>query len=173
MARYHDEEWGTPLHDDAKLFEFLLLETMQAGLSWSTVLNRREHFRRAFSEFDVLHLSGLGQEQIDLWMTDPLLIRNLAKLKAVIANAKAFRRIQQEFGSFDSYQWAFVDGKPIVGGWEEPAELPATTELSEKFCKDLKRRGFTFIGPTTSYAHMQATGMVNDHVKTCWKHASD
>jgi DNA-3-methyladenine glycosylase I len=171
MARYHDEEWGDPLHDDVKLFEFLLLETMQAGLSWSTVLNRREDFRRAFLSFDVHALSELGPSKIDDWMTDQTIIRNGAKLRAVITNARAFLRIQSEYGSFDKYQWEFVNGAPLIGGWERESDLPASTDLAVRFSKDLKRRGFSFIGPTTCYAHMQATGMVNDHVATCWKTA--
>jgi DNA-3-methyladenine glycosylase I len=169
MARYHDEEWGTPVHDDVKLFEFLLLETMQAGLSWSTILNRRENFRRAFRNFDVILLSELGSDQVEEWMQDTTLIRNAAKLRAVITNAKAFIRIQSEFGTFDKYQWNFVDGSPLVGRWESEQDLPASTEPAVKFSKDLKRRGFAFIGPTTCYAHMQATGMVNDHVQNCWR----
>jgi len=169
MARYHDEEWGDPIHDDTKLFEFLTLETMQAGLSWATVLARREGFRTAFFDFDLDILSTREPGQIDIWMTDPSIIRNVAKLKAVITNAQAFRRIQAEFESFDTYQWDFVNGQPIVGGWSSVAELPSLTDLALRFSKDLKRRGFTFIGPTTCYAHMQATGMVNDHVLGCWK----
>jgi DNA-3-methyladenine glycosylase I len=169
MAQYHDEEWGVPLHDDARLFEYLTLETMQAGLSWSTILNRREAFRRAFFDFDLDLLASKGQDQVELWMEDTGIIRNQAKLKAIITNAAAFQKIQSEFGSFAGYQWRFVDGVPLVGGWAKDSELPAVTELSHNFAKDLKRRGFAFIGPTTCYAHMQATGMVDDHLATCWR----
>jgi DNA-3-methyladenine glycosylase I len=172
MARYHDEEWGVPQFDDQKLFEYLVLETMQAGLSWSTVLNKREHFRRAFLEFDFNKLSELPDEQVGVWMEDPSIIRNTAKLRAVIKNAKAFVRIQAEFGTFAKYQWSFVNGKPVDGGWLSDADLPATTELSNNFARDLKKRGFSFIGPTTCYAHMQATGMVNDHVISCWRNGN-
>ena len=169
MAKYHDEEWGEPLHDDIKLFEFLILETMQAGLSWSTILKRREDFRRAFKMFDVAALAQCAPEQVEEWMKDETIIRNLAKLRAIITNAKAFMRIQLEFGTFDAYQWQFVGGEPLIGKWETENDLPAATDLASKFSKDLKKRGFAFIGPTTCYAHMQATGMVNDHVKRCWK----
>jgi DNA-3-methyladenine glycosylase I len=149
MSRYHDEEWGHPLHDDSRLFEYLVLETMQAGLSWATILRRREEFRRAFFEFDLDVLSSRSSDQVDIWMEDTGVIRNRAKLKAIITNAIAFKNVQEEFGSFDTYQWSFVDGAPIVGGWATEADIPATTDLSMKFSTDLKRRGFSFIGATT------------------------
>jgi DNA-3-methyladenine glycosylase I len=169
MAKYHDEEWGVPIHNDQKLFEYLILETMQAGLSWSIILKRREEFRRVFFDFDVEILSKIESQEIKTWMTNPGIIRNQAKLNAVVTNAKAFLRIQSEFGSFDNYQWSFVGGRPIVGGWVIESEIPGTTDLSIQFSKDLKRRGFAFIGPTTCYAHMQATGLVDDHIQSCWR----
>jgi DNA-3-methyladenine glycosylase I len=168
---YHDREWGVPLHDDRMLFEFLVLEGAQAGLSWSTILNRREGYRAAYQGFDPRVVAGFGEEQEARLLADAGIVRNRAKVRSSIVNAQAFMTVQQEFGSFDAYIWSFVDGEPIQNAWRSLDELPAATPLSETISKDLKRRGFTFVGPTIVYAHMQATGMVNDHVVGCFRHA--
>ena len=170
MWTYHDEEWGKPLHDDQKLFEFLILEGMQAGLSWQTILNKRENFRKAYENFDVLKVAGFNQEKIDELMSDPGIIRNKLKIEASVNNAKHFLEIVAEFGSFDRYIWAFVNYQPIQNHWKLISELPARTELSDQISADLKRRGFKFVGSTIIYAHMQATGMVNDHQVQCFCH---
>ena len=168
---YHDREWGVPLHDDRMLFEFLVLEGAQAGLSWSTVLKRREGYRAAYLGFDPRVVAGFGEEQEARLLADAGIIRNRAKVRSSIVNAQAFMTVQQEFGSFDAYIWSFVDGEPIQNAWRSLDELPATTPLSHEISADLRRRGFTFVGPTIVYAHMQATGMVNDHVVGCFRHA--
>jgi DNA-3-methyladenine glycosylase I len=168
---YHDREWGVPLHDDRRLFEFLVLEGAQAGLSWSTILNRREGYRTAYQGFDPRVVAGFGEEQEARLLADAGIVRNRAKVRSSIVNAQAFMTVQQEFGSFDAYIWSFVDGEPIQNAWRGLDELPATTPLSHRISADLRRRGFTFVGPTIVYAHMQATGMVNDHVVGCFRHA--
>ena len=165
---YHDEEWGTPLHDDQKLFEFLILEGAQAGLSWTTILNRRDGYRVAFSNFDAKKVSKYTQKRIEKLLQDESIIRNKLKINSAINNAKSFLKIQDEFGTFDKYLWAFVDHKPIKNKFKKSSELPATSEISEKLSKDLKKRGFNFVGPTICYALMQAVGMVNDHTSDCF-----
>lgn len=165
---YHDNEWGKPVYDDDRLFEFLLLETFQAGLSWITILRRRESFAKAFDNFDYKKIAQYGQADIDRLMSDPGIIRNRLKVLAAITNAQNYMKVQQEFGSFSTYFWAFTNGKPIVNTFATLREVPATTPLSDAVSKDLKKRGFKFVGSTIIYAHMQATGMVNDHVMSCW-----
>jgi DNA-3-methyladenine glycosylase I len=165
---YHDEEWGRPVYDDDTLFEFLLLETFQAGLSWITILRRRESFAKAFDNFDYKKIAAYTQEDIDRLMADPGIIRNRLKVLAAITNAQNFIKVQEEFGSFSKYFWGFTDGKPIDNKVTSMGQIPATTPLSDKISKDLKKRGFKFVGSTIIYAHMQATGMVNDHVASCW-----
>ena len=167
---YHDTEWGVPLYDDAQLFEFLILETFQAGLSWITILRKRENFRKAFDNFDYHQISQYSEEKLQELMQNSGIIRNKLKIKASVANAQAFLRVQSEFGSFSSYIWGFVNGKPIQNGLQDYREAPAKTQLSIAISKDLKKRGFKFVGPTVVYAHMQATGMVNDHEKNCFRH---
>ena len=166
---YHDNEWGNPVYEDDKLFEFLVLETFQAGLSWYTILKKRNNFRNAFDQFDYNKVAQYGDKKIESLMQDAGIIRNGLKIKATISNAVAFLKVQQEFRSFSKYIWNFTDGKPIHNNFKSIKELPATTPLSEKISKDLKKRGFKFVGSTVVYAHMQATGMVNDHVEECWK----
>ena len=165
---YHDEEWGTPLHNDQKLFEFLILEGAQAGLSWTTILNRRDGYRVAFSNFDAKKVSKYTQKRVEKLLQDESIIRNKLKINSAINNAKSFLKIQDEFGTFDKYLWAFVDHKPIKNKFKKSSELPATSEISEKLSKDLKKRGFNFVGPTICYALMQAVGMVNDHTSDCF-----
>lgn len=167
---YHDQEWGVPVKDDATLFEFLILETFQAGLSWITVLRKRENFRKAFDNFDYKTIAGYDQKKIDNLLQDAGIIRNKLKVQATITNAMAFIKIQREFGSFSNYIWGFVDGKPIQNTFKNMKELPANTPLSDTISKDLKQRGFKFVGTTVVYAHMQATGMVNDHVLDCFRY---
>ncbi|MEL1239596.1 DNA-3-methyladenine glycosylase I [Flavobacterium flavipallidum] len=169
--KYHDEEWGTPVYDDAKLFEFLILETFQAGLSWYTVLTKREHFRVAFDNFDYKKIVHYSEEKIEELLLNPGIIRNKLKVRATISNAIAFMKVQEEFGSFSKYIWAFTDEKPIDNNPKTLREVPATTPLSDAISKDLKKRGFKFVGSTVVYAHMQATGMVNDHIESCWTRA--
>lgn len=166
--KYHDEEWGIPVYDDAKLFEFLILETFQAGLSWYTVLAKREHFRVAFDNFDYKKIVNYSEDKIEELLLNPGIIRNKLKVRATISNALAFMKVQEEFGSFSKYIWGFVDGKPIDNKLQSLKEIPATTLLSDTISKDLKKRGFKFVGSTVVYAHMQATGMVNDHIESCW-----
>lgn len=168
---YHDTEWGLPVTDDDKLFEFLILETFQAGLSWITVLRKRENFRKAFDNFDYLKIATYGENKFDELIVNKGIIRNKLKIRATISNAMAFISIQKEFGSFSSYIWKFVDNKPIVNLWDSMNQIPAKTELSDLISKDLKKRGFKFVGSTVIYAHMQATGMVNDHATHCFRHA--
>jgi len=166
--KYHDEEWGKPVYDDQKLFEFLILETFQAGVSWHLILKKRENFRKAFLDFDYQQIAHFGDYEVQELMKVAGIIRNTLKIKSAINNAKAFIKIQEEFGSFSNFIWNYVDGKPIDNQFTLLSEIPAYTPLAEKISKDLKKRGFKFIGPTTMYAHMQATGMVNDHIKDCW-----
>jgi len=170
MIEYHDAEWGVPLHDEQKLFEFLILEGMQAGLSWSTILNKRENFRRAFAEFEVEKVARFGKREINRLLQDAGIIRNRLKIEAAINNAQRFSEVQNEFGSFDAYIWGFVNGKPIRNGFKSLKEIPAKTALSDAISKDLIKRGFKFVGSTIVYAHMQATGMVNDHTVDCFRY---
>ena len=170
MMAYHDTEWGVSLHDEQKLFEFLILEGMQAGLSWSTILNKRENFRRAFAEFDVEKVARFGKRDINRLLKDAGIIRNRLKIEAAINNAQRYIEVQHEFGSFDAYIWGFVDGQPIKNGFKSLKEIPAKTPLSDAISKDLKTRGFKFVGSTIVYAHMQATGMVNDHTVDCFRY---
>lgn len=165
---YHDYEWGKPVYDDATLFEFLLLETFQAGLSWYTVLAKRENFKKAFQNFDVKKVAQMTDLQIQILCEDAGIIRNKLKIKATVSNAQAFIKVQEEFGSFSNYIWGFVEGKPIDNQPKTLHDVPAKTDLSDQISKDLKKRGFKFVGSTVIYAHMQATGMVNDHVADCW-----
>lgn len=166
---YHDEEWGEPVFDDQKLFEFLILETFQAGVSWHLILKKRENFRKAFLNFDYQQIALFGEYEVQELMKDAGIIRNTLKINSAISNAKAFMKVQEEFGSFSKFIWSYVDGKPIVNNFTSFKDVPAYSPLAEKISKDLKKRGFKFIGPTTMYAHMQATGMVNDHFLDCWK----
>lgn len=170
MLKYHDEEWGVPLHDDKKLFEFLVLEGFQAGLSWQIVLNKRENFRQAFDKFNPEIVAQYKQEKLDELVQDKSIVRNKMKIAACVNNAQRFLEVQQEFGSFDKYMWSFVAYKPIVNRFKSMSELPAKTELSDKISLDLKKRGFKFVGSTVIYAHMQATGMVNDHLVDCFRY---
>ncbi len=167
---YHDTEWGVPLHDDQLLFEFLILEGVQAGLSWSTVLAKRDNYRLAFNNFDPNIVANYNDQKIQELLQNPGIIRNKLKVRAAVTNAKAFLKVVDEFGSFDKYIWAFVNYKPIINTWKTWEEIPATTPISEAMSKDLKKRGFKFVGPTICYAHMQATGMVNDHVVDCFRY---
>ncbi|MDX1797975.1 MAG: DNA-3-methyladenine glycosylase I [Candidatus Lokiarchaeia archaeon] len=170
MREYHDKEWGTPIHDDRLLFEFLILEGAQAGLSWSTILQKRDNFRIAFDNFDWNKIAKYSESKIEDLMNNEGIIRNKLKINAVIANAKAFLKIQNEFGSFDKYIWKFVNYETIDNKFKELSELPSKTEQSEQMSKDLKKRGFKFVGPTICYAFMQAVGMVNDHVIDCFRY---
>ncbi|MCK5024063.1 MAG: DNA-3-methyladenine glycosylase I [Thermoplasmata archaeon] len=167
--KYHDTEWGKPLKDDDQLFEFLILECFQAGLSWITILRKRENFRNAFSGFDARKIAKYTQKDIDRLMQDAGIVRNKRKISAAISNAKAFLKVQKEFGSFSDFLWGFVDDKPIVNKWKDMSQIPAKTELAEVISKEMKKCGFRFVGPTIIYAHMQATGMVNDHVVGCFR----
>lgn len=168
--RYHDEEWGVPVFDDRKLFEFLVLEGAQAGLSWWTVLQKRENYRRAFAGFDPKRVAKFTLRDQARLLRDPGLIRNRLKIASAIQNAQAFLRVQEEFASFSDYHWKFVDGKPLNNRFAALKEIPARTDLSDAFSKDLKKRGFNFVGSTIVYAHMQAVGMVNDHLTDCFRH---
>ena len=168
--RYHDTEWGVPLYDDRKLFEFLLLEGAQAGLSWSTILAKREGYRKAFDDFDPIKIAGYTQYDLDQLAKNPNIIRNRLKIKSAVTNANAFLQVIEEFGSFKDYIWGFVDGKPIVNIWKSIDEVPASTFISKTMSKDLKKRGFKFVGETICYAFMQATGMVNDHTVDCFRY---
>ena len=170
---YHDEEWGVPVKDDETLFEFLILETFQAGLSWITVLRKRDNFRRAFDHFDYKKIAVYQQDKIDALLKDAGIIRNKLKVNATISNAKAFMQVQKEFGSFSAYIWGFVDGKPIKNTLKNYKDAPANTELSDAISKDLKKRGFKFVGSTVVYAHMQATGIVNDHETSCFRYEEE
>jgi DNA-3-methyladenine glycosylase I len=168
---YHDTEWGVPLHQDQKLFEFLILETFQAGLSWITILRKRSNFRKAFDDFDYEKVALYDEEKVQKLLLNAGIVRNKLKVRAAISNAKAFIKIQEEFGSFDTYVWAFVDHKPMLNNRKSMNEVPATTETSNKLSEDLKKRGFKFVGSTVLYAFMQAIGMVNDHVVDCFRHS--
>jgi DNA-3-methyladenine glycosylase I len=170
MLQYHDLEWGVPVHDDRKHFEFLVLEAAQAGLSWSIVLAKREGYRRAFSEFDPAKVARYSQARIQKLTLDPGIIRNRMKIEAAVRNAQAFLAVQEEFGSFDAYCWPFVAGRPKANRWKASREIPATSRESDSFSKDLKQRGFSFVGSTIVYAHMQAVGMVNDHLVECFRY---
>lgn len=170
MVEYHDREWGVPVHEDRKHFEFLILEGAQAGLSWSTILKRRDGYRRAFEDFDPDKVARYGESRIEELMQDASIIRNRAKIEAAVRNAKAFLAIRNEFGTFDSYCWGFVGGRPIVNRRASMVEVPATSPESDAFSKDLKKRGFGFVGSTIIYAHMQAVGMVNDHLLNCFRY---
>jgi DNA-3-methyladenine glycosylase I len=170
--RYHDEEWGLPVHQDSVHFEFLILEGAQAGLSWSTVLKKREGYRKAFAGFDPVKVSRFTPARIEKILLDPGIIRNRLKVLAAVNNAKRFLEVQKEFGSFDKYIWKFVGGKPLVNHWKTPSEVPATTAESDALSKDLIRRGFKFVGSTVIYAHMQACGLVNDHLVNCWRYSA-
>jgi DNA-3-methyladenine glycosylase I len=167
---YHDEEWGVPVHDDRVLFEFLLLEGAQAGLSWATILKKRENYRKAFAGFDPEKVARFDRRKIERLLKDPGIVRNRLKVESAVKNARAFLKIQEELGSFDAYQWSFVEGKPIRNRWKSLEEIPAETEISDRFSRDLKKRGFSFVGSTIVYAHMQAVGMVNDHLTSCFRH---
>ncbi|WP_297090027.1 DNA-3-methyladenine glycosylase I [uncultured Draconibacterium sp.] len=170
MLRYHDEEWGVPLHDDNKLFEFFVLEGFQAGLSWQIVLNKRENFRKAFDNFNPQKVAAYNEEKIQQLIADKSIIRNQQKIRACVNNAQCFLEIQKKYGSFDAYIWKFVDHQPIQNTFETLAELPAKTKLSDAISADLKQHGFKFVGSTVIYAHMQATGMVNDHLVSCFRY---
>ncbi|PHR97246.1 MAG: DNA-3-methyladenine glycosylase I [Leeuwenhoekiella sp.] len=167
---YHDTEWGVPIYDDATIFEFLILETFQAGLSWITILRKRENFREALDDFDYKKIANYGEEKLEELLNNPGIIRNKLKVYATVSNAKAFMKIQEEFGSFSKYIWSFVDHKPIQNQVQYYKEAPATTSISDDLAKDLKKRGFKFTGSTVVYAHMQATGMVNDHEVNCFRY---
>ena len=168
--RYHDEEWGAPQHDDQKLFEFLILEGAQAGLSWDTILRKRENYREAFDAFDVNKVARYTDKRMEKLLQNEGIIRNRLKIASAVSNAKAFLKVQKEFGSFDNYIWTFVDGRPIVNKRKVPGEIPARTDVSDTISKDLKKRGFNFVGSTIIYAFMQATGMVNDHLTSCFRY---
>jgi len=170
--QYHDTEWGVPVHADRTLFEFLILEGAQAGLSWLTILRKRPHYRRLFADFDAEQVARFDGARVERLLQDPGIIRNRLKVQAAVSNAQAFLAVQEAFGSFDRYIWDFVDGRPIVNHFERLDQVPAVTPLAETLSRDLKRRGFRFVGPTIVYAHMQATGMVNDHLVDCPRHAA-
>lgn len=167
-CRYHDEEWGVPTHEDGKLFEMLILEGMQAGLSWITILRKRENYRKALDGFDIDRILAYDDAKVEALMQDAGIVRNRLKIQSILTNAKAFRAVQTEYGSFDRYLWSYVDGKPIRNTWRHMSEIPAKTELSDRISKDLKKRGFKFVGSTIIYAYMQAVGMVDDHTADCF-----
>jgi DNA-3-methyladenine glycosylase I len=170
LLEYHDREWGVPVHDDRKHFEFLVLEGAQAGLSWSVVLNKREGYRRAFSEFDPNKVARYTDKRVQKLLLDPGIIRNRQKIEAAVRNARVFLAVQEEFDSFDAYAWRFVGGQPKLNRWKVMKQIPATSTESDAFSKDLKQRGFSFVGSTVIYAHMQAVGMVNDHLIDCFRY---
>ena len=167
---YHDTEWGVPLHEDQRLLEFLILEGAQAGLSWITILRKRENYRTAFDDFDATRIAAYGANKIESLLQNPGIVRNRLKVEAAVINAQKFLEVQDEFGSFDQFIWQFVEGKPKQNRWSGLADIPASTAESNAMSKELKRRGFKFVGPTICYAHMQATGMVNDHTTNCFRH---
>ncbi|WP_203294691.1 DNA-3-methyladenine glycosylase I [Luteirhabdus pelagi] len=167
---YHDKEWGVPVRDDATLFEFLVLETFQAGLSWITILRKRENFRKAFDDFNYKKIAGYSEDKLSELLQNEGIIRNKLKVKSTVTNAQNFMKIQEEFGSFSAYIWSFVEGKPIQNSFESMKEVPANTKVSDAISKDMKKRGFKFVGSTVIYAHMQATGMVNDHITDCFRY---
>lgn len=168
--QYHDEEWGVSVHDDQKMFEFFILETFQAGLSWITILNKRENFRKAFDQFDFLKIAKYDDLKVESLLMDAGIIRNKAKINAAVNNANKYLEIQNEFGSFCDYLWGFIAHKKITNSWEVNSEVPATTALSDEISKDLKNRGFKFVGSTTIYAHLQAAGLINDHLTQCFRY---
>lgn len=168
-CRYHDEEWGVPVHDDRLLFEFLTLEGAQAGLSWITILRKRDAYREAFTGFDPEVVARFDQTKIATLLANPGIVRNRLKVESAVSNARAFLAVQEQFGSFDAYMWRFVDGRPVQNSWKSLAEVPASTPVSDALSKDLKQRGFRFVGSTICYAHMQAVGMVNDHTTDCFR----
>jgi len=167
---YHDQEWGVPVHDDRLLFEFLVLESAQAGLSWITILRKRENYRRAFQGFDPERVARWGEAQVQELLGNAGIVRNRRKIESAVLNARAFLRVQEELGAFWPYIWGFVENRPIRNGWRTSCEIPASTPLAEQLSRDMKARGFRFLGPTILYAHMQATGMVNDHLVSCYRH---
>jgi DNA-3-methyladenine glycosylase I len=169
-VEYHDNEWAVPVHDDNKLFEFLLLESAQAGLSWSTILKKREAYRKAFDNFDIQKIARYDEEKLQQLFTNSSIIRNKLKIRSVVKNANAFIKIQNEFGSFDSYLWSFVDGVPIQNNWNNWKDVPSRTQISDLLSNDLKNRGFIFVGSIICYSMMQAIGMVNDHITSCFRH---
>ncbi len=171
MLAYHDEEWGVPSHDDRHLFELLTLEGAQAGLSWSTILGKREGYRRAFADFDAEAVARFGPDDVERLLADTGIVRNRLKVESAVANAARILEVREELGSFDAYVWRVVGGAPLVGGWRSPAELPAETDLSRALSRDLKRRGFRFVGPTVCYSFMQAVGLANDHTVDCFRFA--
>ncbi len=173
--RYHDEEWGSPLHDEQRHFEFLLLETMQAGLSWRCVLGKREAFRQAFDGFDVAKVAAYTEIKIESLLRNPGIIRNRRKIEGAVKNARAFIRTAEEFGSFDAYIWSWTQGKPLVNHWRSMVQVPSLSPLSDAVAADMKKRGFSYVGSTTIYAHLQAIGVINDHLKSCyrWKELSE
>jgi DNA-3-methyladenine glycosylase I len=168
--KYHDEEWGMPLHDERALFEFVVLEGAQAGLSWDTILKKREAYRKAFDNFDVEKVARYTDAKVERLLQNEGIIRNRLKITSAVKNANAFIAVQKEFGSFDKYIWGFVDNKPLVNRWRESSQIPATSNVSDRVSKDMKQRGFSFVGSTIIYAHMQATGMVNDHLVSCFRY---
>jgi DNA-3-methyladenine glycosylase I len=168
--QYHDREWGVPVHEDRKQFEFLILEGAQAGLSWSTVLNKREGYRKAFANFDPVKVARFSEKKIETLIQNSSIIRNRLKITSAVSNARAFLAIQKEYGSFDTYIWAFVGGKPLQNRWKTMAEVPATSPESDALSKDLKQRGLKFVGSTIMYAHLQAAGLVNDHLLSCFRY---
>ena len=170
-VKYHDREWGVPLHDDRRLFEFLILEGAQAGLAWRTILGKRPHYRRAFAGFDARKVAGFGARERAALLADPGIVRNRLKIEAAITNARAFIALRDELGSFDRFVWSYVGGRPIQNRWRRIGDVPASTSEAEALSKDLRRRGFRFVGPTICYAFMQAVGMVNDHLVGCFRHA--
>ena len=169
---YHDQEWGTPVHDDTRLFEFLILEGAQAGLSWSTILEKRENYRRAYAGFDPARVARFGPRDLDRLMRDAGIVRNRLKIESSLANARAFLAVKAEYGSFDAYIWSFIGGAPVQNRWRSMSQVPARTRTSDTMSKDLKKRGFRFVGPTICYAFMQAVGMVNDHLVSCYRYAT-
>jgi DNA-3-methyladenine glycosylase I len=169
--QYHDLEWGVPVHDDRLLFEFLVLEGAQAGLSWATILNKRDNYRKAFDNFNVERVASYDDKKINALLANPGIVRNKLKINSAVTNAQAFLTVQREFGSFDSYIWQFVDGRPLHNAWESATDIPVSTQISNLMSKDLKKRGFKFVGNTICYAFMQATGMVNDHTVDCYRYA--
>lgn len=169
-VKYHDEEWGVPVHDDKKHFEMIILDGAQAGLSWLTVLRKRENYRKAFSDFDPAKVARYTEKKIEKLLNNPGIIRNKLKINSAITNARAFLKVQEEFGSFDKYIWQFVNYKPIINKWKSIDELPATSKESDAMSKDMKKRGFKFVGSTICYAYMQAAGMVNDHIVSCFRY---
>lgn len=167
---YHDHEWGIPVYDDQKFFEMLTLEGAQAGLSWITILKRREHYRQAFDQFDIYKIATYDERKIQRLLQNPDIIRNERKIRSVVTNARAFIKLREEYGSFSNYIWGYVDGKPIINHWQDTSEIPGSTPLSVAISKDLKKRGFSFVGPVIIYSFLQATGIVNDHEISCFRH---